>query len=107
MIIWRGWGILALLILGAGGGGGTGIGIALGGARSGGNWGTVVGFLLAAAALWLVGTALNKPKSTMDPATGETTVHRNRHTLFWVPIQFLAPFAALVAVVVGVVLVVG
>lgn len=85
----RGWGgFAALLVLGAGGAGGTGIGIALGGAGSGGNWGTVVGFLLAATALWFGGRAINdKPD--------------DQHRLLGIPIQYLAVFAAGVAIFVA------
>lgn len=105
MFIWRGWGVLALLLLGAGGGGGTGIGIALGGASSGGNWGTCVGFGLAAPALWIVGQALNKPKQGFHPTTGKPATYRNWHTLFWIPVQYYAVVAAMAAIWVLIILV--
>ena len=96
MIVWRGWGVLALLIGGLGGGLGTGLGVALGGARDRANYGTVTGLLLAAVAIWFVGSALNKPKPGYHPATGQPVLFRNQHSLFFVPMQFWGPIACVV-----------
>jgi len=97
MIIWRGWGILALLIAGIGGGGGTAIAAALGADTSEPNVGTAFGLLLAAAAIWVVGSRLNAARPGFDTATGERVLYRNAHTLMFIPVQWLAPVVAIVA----------
>lgn len=102
----RGWGgFAAFLLLGAAGAGGTGIGIALGGAESGGNWGTVVGFALASVVLWFGGRVINdRPKTVYDPVVDAPVTWRNRHRLLGLPIQYVAPLPAGVAIVVAVLL---
>lgn len=50
MVIWRGWGILAVLFLGAGAGLGSAVG---------GRVGLVLGLLVGAAACWAVGQRMN------------------------------------------------
>jgi hypothetical protein len=96
MIIWRGWGVLALLIAGLGGGGGTAIAGALGMDTSEPNVGTAFGLLLAAAAIWVVGARLNAPRPGFDTMTGERVVYRNVHTLMFIPMQWLAPVVGMI-----------
>ncbi len=92
MIIWFGWGVLSVLI--------AGVALVLcvlldpALARIGVPTPTgVVAVWLAAAALnWVVGTRLNaRPdRELVDPRTGQTVVLRSRHTLFWIPMQYLS-----------------
>jgi hypothetical protein len=65
MIIWRGWGVLALLIAGLGGGAGTALAGTLGVDTSEPNAGTAFGLLLAAVAIWFVGARLNAPPARL------------------------------------------
>lgn len=102
MIVWRGWGIVALLIAGAGGGGGTALGVALGGRTDTANLGTALGLALAAVALWFVGSRMNAPKQGFDPNSGEPVVYRNQHTLMFIPIQWLAPALGMAAIIAAV-----
>ncbi len=54
-------------------------------------------FLGAGLVLWL-GIALDKPGRTLvDPKTGQAVVLRRKHTLFWIPLQYLAAILAVVA----------
>lgn len=99
MIVWTGWGFLALIIGAVGGAGGTGIGVALGGRTDGPNVGTAVGLMLAGVVIWFVGSKLNAPRSGFDQQTGQPVMYRNRHTMFWVPMQFLGPLAGLVGLI--------
>ncbi|GAA3999846.1 hypothetical protein GCM10022247_20210 [Allokutzneria multivorans] len=102
MIVWTGWGILALLIAALGGGGGSGIGVALGGPSDSPNLGTVIGLALAAVAIWFVGERLNRPVQGFDQNTGQPVLYRNRHRLFWVPMQYFGPILGLTALGLGV-----
>ncbi|SDN11927.1 hypothetical protein [Allokutzneria albata] len=102
MIVWTGWGILTILIAAIGGAGGSGIGVALGGPSDSANLGTVIGLLLAGVAIWFVGERLNRPVQGFDQATGQPVLYRNRHRLFWVPMQYFGPIVGLAALGVGV-----
>lgn len=105
MIIWTGWGIVALPLFALGALGGTSIGVALGlgdgdvstGAET--NIGTAVGFALASVAVWFLGRWMNRPRDGFDPRTGEPVQLRNQHRLFFVPIQYLGPLGGVGAVV--------
>ncbi|PWV45712.1 MULTISPECIES: hypothetical protein [Nocardiopsis] len=97
MIIWRGWGILVLLIAAAIA---VPCGIVAGhlmGSQASG-LGGAVGCVLAAVAVYFVGQRLNAPKQAFDPATGQPVRHRNAHTLFFVPMQYWAFILPVVAV---------
>jgi hypothetical protein len=102
MIIWRGWGILVLVIAGLGAGAGHWIAVALGANPEGPNVGTALGLLLAAVGIWYVGARVNAPKQGFDPNSGQPAVHRNAHTLFFVPMQWLAPVIGVGAIAMGV-----
>ena len=105
MLVWTGWGILALPLFALGALGGTSIGVALGlgaGDMSNGaetNIGTAVGMAAASVAVWFLGRRLNQPRDGFDPRTGEPVQFRNRHRLFFVPIQYLGPLGGVAAVV--------
>lgn len=104
MIIWKGWGILVLLI-------GAVFTIPLGfgaasllGTESAG-FGAGLGLLLAAVAVFFVGQKLNAPVQGFHPATGQPVLYRNAHTFFFVPMQywaFVLPVIAVAAIIASV-----
>ncbi|MCR0982904.1 hypothetical protein [Roseomonas populi] len=102
MIIWRGWGILTVVILALVGGGAT---LAAGkllesyGANVG--YGFVLGLVAAATANWIVGNRLNgRPvRELVDAQTGERVVLRTSHSLFFIPMQWWSVLMILAAVV--------
>ncbi len=103
MIIWSGFGglVVVLALVGYGMGFAVGSGLS-GGTGAGGSIGGAAGLLLGAAAIWFIGRRLNDPRRDrilVDPQTGESVALRRRHTLFWIPMQWWAPFLALIAVV--------
>ncbi|MBE2998839.1 hypothetical protein IDM40_08995 [Nocardiopsis sp. HNM0947] len=101
MIIWTGWGILVpgFILLGA-----AGLGLAAEGTFGGdaGFFGAATGILLSAVLIFLVGRKLNKPEQGFHPKTGEPVVYRNRHTFFFIPMQYWAAVAAVLGPVMGV-----
>jgi hypothetical protein len=99
VIVWSGWGILALLLAAAGGGGGTAIGETLGGAADHANPGTSVGLVVAAVAIWLVGRRLNRPLPGYHPRTGEKSVFGNRHRFFFLPMHYWGPIVGAAAAI--------
>lgn len=102
MIVWTGWGILGLLLGGLGIGAGTGIAASLGVPTDDVNWGTSLGLILAAVAVWYLGQRLNRPVDGYHPKTGEPVKLRNRHTLFFIPMQYWALIFGAGSVVTGV-----
>jgi hypothetical protein len=103
VIVWTGWGVLTLLLTAAFSLGGTGIGVALGGPTDSANLGTAVGVALAGVAIWFVGRRLNRGVAGYDSRTGQPTVITNRHTFFWLPMQYWGPVAGVGAVAVAIV----
>ncbi|MFC4058133.1 hypothetical protein ACFOWE_07490 [Planomonospora corallina] len=101
MIVWRGWGILVVLVAGALAGGGTFLGTVLGADPQKANLGTVLGLLLAGVAVWFLGVRMNVPPADRPGAP------RNQHTLFFVPMQFWGPLLAVGAVAATVVMITG
>jgi LPXTG-motif cell wall-anchored protein len=105
MIVWTGWGILALPLFALGALGGTSIGVALGlgagdmstGAET--NVGTALGMALSSVAVWFLGRRLNAPRDGFDTQSGQAVQVRNQHRLFFVPIQYLGPLGGVAAVV--------
>lgn len=106
MIIWSGWGLLAIPV------GFIGImfGVAVDRALYPGiepmpSWPLALGLLLAAAAAWWLGRRLNAAGDQVlqDPATGALVRLRRRHSLFFIPLQWwsiaMLAFAALVLTV--------
>lgn len=100
MVIWQGWGVLALLIPALA----VFMSGALGGALLGAeaasmqHWVTAAGLILSAALVWVVGKKLNDApgRVLVDPKTGQAVELKPRHTLFWIPMQWIA--VAIVAV---------
>jgi hypothetical protein len=104
MLVWTGWGIVAIPIFALGLLGGTSLGTALGlGAPGQTNLGTALGCALASAAVWLIGTRLNRPRPSFDPQTGAPAQVGNMHRLWFLPIQYLGVLGSVGAVVLAVV----
>lgn len=85
MIVWRGWGILAVLIAAIGLFGGVFVGVKLLGSGSGwdgGRIGIAIGLAIAAVANWFVGKSVNDNLRLQ----GVTAI--KRHTLFFIPMQW-------------------
>lgn len=91
LIIWSGWGILAALI-------GVGcfvimVSIQRVFAVKDPHVPIIVTALIAAAACWYVGRWLNHParaRILIDKATNREAGWLQRHTLFWIPLQYWA-----------------
>ena len=59
------------------------------------NWPIGLGLLLSAGAVFLISQRLNTPGRTLvDPNTGQAIVLRRRHTLFFIPLQWIAAVIA-------------
>jgi hypothetical protein len=108
MIIWRGFGILVVVIAGAALVLTQLLGNALFGSGTyeghSGPLGTLA-LLLAAAIVWPLGRALNRrgARTLVDPATGQRVVLRPNHSLFFLPMEYWAPILGAGAVVWGLV----
>ncbi|WP_199434142.1 hypothetical protein [Qaidamihabitans albus] len=102
MIFWSGWGFLALVFAMLGAMVGTLTGLAVGVVAEPTNFGTALGLAAAAVGTWLVGRRLNRPTPGFSERTGERIMIRNRHTFFFVPMQYWAPVVGGVAVLAGV-----
>jgi hypothetical protein len=100
MLVWTGWGILAVPLFALGGVGGTSLGQALG-LQAGSNAGTVVGLLAASVATWVLGRRLNRPQAGFDPRTGLPVTVANRHRLMFVPLQYVGVCGGALALVVA------
>ncbi|HIY39865.1 MAG TPA: hypothetical protein H9836_01905 [Candidatus Nocardiopsis merdipullorum] len=87
MIIWQGWGILVVLI-GALFTAPLGFGAASLLGEDNAAVGAGTGLILAAIAVYLAGNKLNAPVQGYDPSTGQPVMYRNRHTFFFVPMQY-------------------
>ena len=101
MIIWKGWGILALLIPAVFVGGGDAVLEQIMAAAY--NAPVVQSLLLlaSAAAVWVAGRKLNNApvRHLIDSETGEIADIKPAHSLFWIPMQWFAVLWALVPVV--------
>ena len=63
------------------------------------SWPGALGTLVGAGLVWLLSRKLEKPSRTLlDPQTGETVVLNRKHTLFFVPVRYLAILFAIIAV---------
>ena len=94
MIIWRGWGILAAILLAIGlvlgGVAAESVGLTDGSADQATTWGGL-GLVLAGVAVWFVGRwreQQHPDRALVDPKTGEQVVLRNRDDLFFIPMKF-------------------
>ena len=55
------------------------------------SWPGALGTILGAAGVWFLGLKLSgSGRTLLDPATGQTVQVRKRHTLFWIPLQYVA-----------------
>lgn len=102
MIIWRGWGILTVLIVVLVGGAVVAVtGPLLVGSGRYAGLALTAGLLAAAAVNWGVGRRLNgRPgRELVDAATGERVVLRRSHELFFVRMEWWSVLLVAVAVV--------
>ena len=92
MIVWKGWGILALLIPAVLVGGGDMILKAVMASKYMVLAGQILLLFASAAAVWLVGSKLNNApvKYLRDPETGKIVYVKPVHSLFWIPMQWFA-----------------
>lgn len=106
MIIWRGWGILVLLIAALFQWLGYAISSGLGNGSLEGDT-QIIGYLLflpAAVVIWFLGKYLNKPKTYIDKATGQQVYSNGgRHSLFFIPMEYWAFIYVILAVVLTIV----
>ncbi len=64
------------------------------------HWPGAVGAILGGALVYLASMKLDTPGRTLvDPATGQAVVLRRRHTLFWIPLRFWAIIIAVAGLV--------
>lgn len=103
MIIWQGWGILTVAIIGGIVMLGTVLLQAMGlrPPATGLQWTVILPLLAAAAANWWIGLRMNSTpgRELVDPRTGERLILRRRHSLFWIPMQYWSVAPLLLAVV--------
>jgi predicted lysophospholipase L1 biosynthesis ABC-type transport system permease subunit len=60
-------------------------------------WPGAVGTLIGAGLIYWLSVALDKPGRTLlDPQTGQTVVLRKKHTVFWIPLKYIAAIMAVV-----------
>ena len=102
MIIWKGWGILALIIaivcsvlmqfacdalFGSG-------------YYRNSSWAMPLAFLLASGIIFFVGTKLNNKlgRVVIDKETNQEYELKSTHSLFWIPLQYWSAVTALLAV---------
>ena len=63
------------------------------------SWPGALGTLVGAVAVWFLALALDKPgRIFVDPQTGQTVEFKKKHTLFFIPLKYLAIVFAVVAV---------
>ncbi len=95
MIVWQGFGFLVALIpiifIG---------GINAIDASDTMTYGFEVALLLSAVTIWLLGRKLNSKqgKILIDPETNEPVEIKNKHTLFWIPMEWFAVLIAAFAI---------
>ena len=82
MIIWKGWGILTLVIAVIP----ISVGHLIGPAGAG------IGLLVAAGVNWFVGQSFNRPLREAGLGAGQ------RHTLFWIPMEWWSIAMAALAI---------
>lgn len=98
MIVWTGLGILTLIVCGLG----TLIISSIleyFGVPSG--LSTSIGFFISAILNWFLGKKLNgqKGKILKDEKTGELFEYKEKHTLFWIPMEYLSVVYVIVAII--------
>lgn len=95
MIIWKGWGILVVAIAVPLAAVSALIAGSIGEAVLGPQdvdiiepLGAAVGLAIAAIAVFILGRWMNAPVPGYDPQTGQPVYFKNRHTLFFIPMQW-------------------
>ena len=99
MIVWSGLGFLGLLIpIVTAGLAAVLANVALGEGYSAMHlWPAAVGVLIGAGLVYLLSVRLDQPgRLLVDPATGQRVVMKRRHTLFWIPLRWIAVIAAVI-----------
>lgn len=88
MILWKGWGIIGIVfpVLVAA------LLASLGFSDENGRWYYLIGLTLAAIPVWFIGKHLNRDKDEVftNEKTGQQYKLGNRHTLFFIPLQYYA-----------------
>ncbi|MFS0874027.1 hypothetical protein [Paenibacillus xylanilyticus] len=88
MILWKGWGILGIIfpVVVAG------LLASLGFTDENARWYYFIGLALSAILIWFIGKHLNKDKDEVftHEKTGQRYKLGNRHTLFFIPLQYYA-----------------
>jgi hypothetical protein len=92
MIIWKGWGILSLLLAVVGVLGGVALGGGVFGSREAGRYAVVAGLVVAAAVNWFIGRSLNQPRGDANAGV------LNRHSLFFIPMEWWSAIMLVCAV---------
>jgi hypothetical protein len=99
MIIWQGWGFLALLVPMAT----YGVAFFLSGKAMGSGypamhtWPGCVGLFVGAAIVWIIAKKLDVPGRTVtNPFTGKPAVFKPQHTLFFIPMKYVAAVWAVI-----------
>jgi hypothetical protein len=102
MILWKGWGILALLIPAVLVAGGDSVLQDVMGSQYNSPVIKALLLLASAAAVWVAGRKLNSTpvKKLIDPETGEVVGIKSVHSMFWIPMQWYAVLWMVAAVVV-------
>lgn len=103
MIVWRGWGILVVIVAALAVALVRGVTVALFGAGTydrQGAWLLPLSLTLAAPIVWPLGRFLNgrDARTLVDPATGQRVTLRPDHSLFFIRMEYWAIILVLVAV---------
>jgi hypothetical protein len=100
MVIWQGLGFLAIVLPMIGY---ILVSVTVGAIEGPGytaqhSWPGALGTLIGACVVWLLALRLDQPgRQLVDPKTGQVVVLRKKHTLFFVPMKYVALFMAGVA----------
>ena len=102
MVIWQGWGILALLIPMACSVGANTVFDAIYGENfyTTSRWAMPMALFLAAGLVYLAGNKLNnKPgRILLDPENNQKVELKNIHSMFWIPLQYWSGIVIVFAV---------
>jgi hypothetical protein len=87
MIVWQGYGWIAILIVFLP----LFIGVGLANDLKLGEWPRLVGAWTGSLALVPIGLWMNRPRVTDTGVGMEQISDRSKHTLYWVPLQYVGP----------------
>ncbi|MCX7748956.1 MAG: hypothetical protein N2645_19020 [Clostridia bacterium] len=102
MIIWKGAGILNLVIIGVAILLSKTVDNAIYGSDSKGHfWITIIFYILAGILIWFLGKALNKNRNNtvVNPETGHEYRIGTRHSLFFIPMQYWGPIVIILGLI--------